>query len=436
LSIFVRYDTLLFVTLEEFKSLVIPDEPGVYRFLGPKREILYIGKATSLRDRTKSYFSDDLLKTRGKHMIDMVTHARSLVWTTTGSALEALILESTLIKKHQPPYNLREKDDKSYHYLVITNEEYPRVFTIRERTMRTGGDTSGEYMYEFGPFVSGGDLATALRIVRRMLPFRDKCAPGQGKPCFDRQIGLCPGVCTGEITREEYARRIRHIALFFQGKKTQVIRGLEREMHRHAKALEFEAAAEYKRMLFSLKHIKDVMLLDHTIKEVSARSASSRRRPYRIEAYDIAHIFGTDTVGVMTVVEGIIARPSEYRKFRIKDATGANDPKHLAEILFRRLNHPEWRAPDLIVVDGGVAQRNRAMSVMREMGMDIPVVSVVKDARHKPKDILGPKEIVEVHKKAILLANQESHRFAVEYHRKRRAMRSTPNARKRRLSGV
>lgn len=418
------------MTYEEYISIEIPDAPGVYRFLGPKREILYIGKATSLRDRTKSYFADDLLKTRGKHMVDMVALASDLVWTVTDSVIEALILESALIKQYQPPYNSREKDDKSYNYLVITNEEYPRVFTIRERTLRASGDTSGEYKYEFGPFVSGGDLATALRIVRRMLPFRDKCTPNQGKPCFDRQIGLCPGVCTGEITREEYARRIRHIALFFQGKKSAVARGLRAEMHRHAKNMEFETAAEYRQMLFALEHINDVSLLDNSVKEVSAKSAKSRRKPYRIEAYDVAHISGTDTVAVMVVVEGMLPAKSEYRKFRIRETSGVNDPKHLAEALSRRLKHQEWRMPDLIVVDGAVAQRNRAISVLREFGADIPVVAVKKDERHKPKEILGPKEIVDVHRKAILLANQESHRYALEYHRKRRRMRSTPAMRK------
>jgi excinuclease UvrABC nuclease subunit len=100
-------------------------------------------------------------------------------------------------------------------------------------------------------------------------------------------------VCTGEKSKQEYARRVRHIAMFFQGKKKQVLIGLEKEMHRHAKLLEFETAAEYKRMIFSLNHIKDTVLLDHGIKDASATSASTRRRPYRVEAYDIAHISGT-----------------------------------------------------------------------------------------------------------------------------------------------
>lgn len=418
------------MTTDAYKTLDIPDKPGVYRFIGEDGAILYVGKATSLRDRTKSYFSDDLMKVRGKHFVDMVARAKSLSWEVTDSALEALILESGIIKKYQPPYNTREKDDKSYNYLVITNEAYPRVLTIRERTLRTG-NSGGEYLYEFGPFVSGGDLAIALRIVRRIFPFRDKCTPGQGHPCFNRQIGLCPGVCTGEISREEYLRRIRHIALFFQGRKRQVLISLNREMKRYAAELEFERAAEFRQMIFALQHIKDTMLLDNSVKEFSAQTARTRRRPYRIEAYDIAHISGTDTVGVMTVVEGVLPVRSAYRKFRIRETSGVNDPRHLAEVLTRRLGHPEWRMPDLIVVDGGAPQRNRALAVVREHKMHIPVVSVVKDARHRPKDLLGPKDIIDVHRKAILLANHESHRYAVEYHRKRRQMRSTPGVRTR-----
>ncbi len=407
--------------LEDLKKTKLPDDPGVYFFRDRKRHILYVGKATSLRDRVKSYFANDLMHTRGKHIVDMVTIAKTVTWVMTDSALEALILEASFIKKYQPFYNSREKDDKSYNYVVITEEEYPRVLTIRERTMLTG--TPPQYRRVFGPFPEGGSLQEALRILRRILPFHDSCQPGQGTPCFDRQIGLCPGVCTGEISKEEYARRIRHIMLFFQGKKSQVQRGLEREMHAHAKRLEFETAGEYKRMISALRHIKDVSLIDTEIKEASKRASRTRRAAFRIEAYDIAHISGTDIVGVMTVVEDGEARPNEYRKFNLHENARANDPLHLSEVLLRRLEHPEWRLPGLIVVDGGVAQRNRILKVLHDRSVAIPVVSVVKDPRHKPKDILGDRELTGPWKKDILLANAESHRFAVGYHRKRREIR-------------
>jgi excinuclease UvrABC nuclease subunit len=410
------------MTLDEWKRLDTPDTPGVYEFLGAGRNILYIGKATSLRDRVRSYFANDLLHTRGKHMLDMVALAKTVKYTATDSVLEALILEASLIKEHQPIYNTKEKDNKSFNFVVITNEAFPRVLTIRERTMLSRGDTDGSvYRYVFGPFPQGSNLNEALQIIRRIFPFRDKCTPRQGKPCFNRQIGLCPGVCTGEISEKEYGERIRHIKLFFEGKKGLVIKSLERHMHAHAKLQEFEIAAEYKRMIFALLHIKDVSLIKEEVREASQRSARLRDKAYRIEAYDIAHISGKYTVGVMVVLEDGVSKKSDYRKFKIRiESERVDDTLHLDEVLRRRFAHKEWPKPDLIVIDGGIAQKRRAESVRRDLELGFSIVSVVKDSKHKPKMIMGDPEIAESYKRWILIANGESHRFAVAYHRQLR----------------
>ena len=406
------------MTLDDLKQLELPDEPGVYRFLGNKGEILYLGKATSLRDRVRSYFSNDLLKTRGKHILDMVLLAKTVKTETTGSAIEALILEASLIKKFQPPYNTKEKDNKSFNYAVITQEEFPRVLVVRERTMLVGGsDQTKLYRYVFGPFTSGRSLQEALKIIRKVLPFRDTCTPNQGKPCFNAQIGLCPGVCKGAISSQNYAKMIQHIRLFLEGKKGQVIKQLTKEMHAYAKKHEFEQAAVVRNMIFSLEHLKDVSLLDNDIVERSRESSQSRTYPFRIEAYDIAHISGSHTVGVMTVVENGMPKKSEYRKFKIKSAEGVNDSMHLKEVLRRRLAHHEWRRPDIILMDGGEIQKRAGQSVVKELGFAIPVLSIVKDDRHKAKAILGNKELAEQHKRSLVLANTEAHRFAVTYHR-------------------
>ena len=292
------------MTQEALKKLELPDQPGVYRFLDEKGGILYIGKATSLRDRVRSYFTNDLLHTRGKHIVDMVTLASTVKYAITDSALEALILEAALIKDHLPLYNTKEKDNKSFNYVVITNEAYPRVLVIRERNMLSGvGDVDGIYKHAFGPFPQGSNLNEALKIVRRIFPFRDKCEPNSGKACFNRQIGLCPGVCSGEMGKEEYGEQLRNIKLFFEGKKSLIVKRLKKSMQEHAMQLEFEQANEYKKMLFALKHIKDVSLLDEEIRQHSQRSSKKRGRAYRIEAYDVAHISGKYTVGVMVVVE-------------------------------------------------------------------------------------------------------------------------------------
>lgn len=410
------------MTTEKLKELKLPDEPGVYRFIDAKGKILYIGKATSLRDRVRSYFANDLLHTRGKHIVDMVTLADSVRHAVTDSALEALILEAALIKEHQPLYNTKEKDNKSFNYVVFTKEQFPRVLVIRERNMLSGvGESESAYKHAFGPFPQGASLIEALKIIRRIFPFRDKCEPETGRSCFNRQIGLCPGTCSGEMGAKEYNEQLKNIKLFFEGKKSEVVRRLTRTMNDYAKVLEFEKANEYKQMVFALKHIKDVSLLDEKIKEYSQRSSKKRGRAYRIEAYDIAHISGKYTVGVMVVIEDGQPKNSDYRKFKIRmDKDRPDDTLHLEEVLTRRFNHPEWQKPDLLVIDGGTAQKRRAEKTLKDLALEIPVVSVVKDDRHKARAILGNKEMIESYKRGILVANLESHRFAVKYHRELR----------------
>jgi len=405
----------------QLRSLQLPDEPGVYSFVSKDRGIIYIGKATSLRDRVRSYFSNDLLHTRGKHIVDMVTLSETVHFEKTASVIEALVLEAALIKKHQPYYNTKEKDNKSWNYVVITNERYPRVLLVRERTMLSGaGDTDGPYKYAFGPYTSGTQLRQALLILRKILPYRDTCIPNSGKPCFNRQIGLCPGICTGEISYRSYQTRISHIRLFFEGKKGKILHALEQSMHRYAQKHEFELANECKKSIFSLKHINDVALLDVGIKERSIKSAVSRIAPLRIEAYDVAHISGKHTVGVMVVLHDGEPVKSEYRKFILKNDGVVNDVLHLQEIIRRRYAHIEWRLPDIIVIDGSVGQKRGAERILNEFGYTGTVLSVVKNEKHRPKAILGNKQVIEQNQKAILLANAESHRFAVAFHRQRR----------------
>ena len=404
------------MTIDDLKKTKLPDAPGVYLFRDSTKKILYIGKATSLRDRVRSYFSNDLIKTRGKHILDMVTLATHVSYEKTDSVLEAVILEASLIKAQQPYYNTKEKDNKSFNYVVITKEEFPKVMTLRERTMLLGAKdipASSEYIAVYGPFPGGSNLQESLKIIRRIFPFRDTCVPSSVKPCFNRQIGLCPGVCTGEISVREYAERIKEIQLFFKGKKSMLLKKLERSMHANAKVLEFERADEYKRMIFALQHIKDVSLIKEEVREASRRSSRMSEKAFRIEAYDVAHISGMHTVGVMTVLED-----GYPKKFKIRTKVDiSDDVAHLEEVLRRRFAHANWRFPDLIVIDGGVAQRRVALKVLKDIGLTCYVVSVVKDARHKPKAILGDKELASSYRPSILMANAEAHRFAVEYHR-------------------
>ncbi|MEA2715455.1 MAG: excinuclease subunit [Candidatus Parcubacteria bacterium] len=403
---------------QRLARLKLPDAPGVYTFRDYRKRPLYIGRATSLKDRVRSYFSADLIETRGVRIVDMVAKAASLAWQETDSVLEAILLESLLIKKYQPFYNVDERDDRSSQYIVITDEAWPRVFlarardfdqAIRERTL----------LYKvkryFGPFLESGLINAALKILRRLFPFRDKKALDPRHEEFYRVLGQSPET-DGSEAQKKYRRTIRYLTLFFEGKSQRVRTLLEREMKRNARALKFEQASENRKLIHALRHINDIAL----IKQNGNGTPLGARGDHRIEAYDIAHLSGTNTAGSMAVsINGQLV-PSEYRKFKIKrDAN--NDLAGLVEILSRRFNHTEWPYPDLVVVDGNEMQIRAAGSVLKARRIDIPVVAVTKDQSHRAASLIGPPEVIEAYKKDIIAVNSEAHRFAIKYHRLRRS---------------
>lgn len=404
----------------------LPDNPGVYIFRGPRKEILYVGKATSLRDRVRSYFASDLGSSRGARIVAMVENAAALTWQECGSVLEALILEANLIKRYQPPYNVDEKDNKSWNYVVITKEAFPRVLAVRGRELHQWeSDAIGRV---FGPYPEGGSLKEALKIVRKIFPYRDTCIPcpeqmskakpySKCRPCFNAQLGLCSGVCSGAMNAKDYAATIRHITQLFSGNMQGLKRALEKEMREAAAQQEYEKAAALRAQAGALEHIRDVSLIKSPV-------ASEGSGSVRIEAYDVAHTAGQETVGVMVAVARGVPVKSSYRKFKIQGATN-DDPAALAELLLRRLAHPEWLYPTLIVVDGGALQLRAAERVLAQIGVQIPIVGVVKDERHRPQRLIGDERAIALHEREILLANSEAHRFAISWHRARRQKRLT-----------
>lgn len=415
------------MTREELVQFDLPDAPGVYLFLGsPKRsgggkgtrnKILYVGKATSLRDRVRSYFASDLHEKRSPLVAKMVADAVSIDWIETGSVLEALILEASLIKKHQPPGNTIEKDNKSYNYVIITKELFPRVLIVRGRVL-FDVNTKKEYVPKsiFGPFPHGSQLREAMILIRKIFPYRDTCTPATEKshrPCFNRQIGLCPGVCSGEVSSREYARTIKNITELFSGNFKGLVRRLTVEMQTAANEERFEYAHTLKRQIDALTHVRDVALIK---REHSTSDGGTSHM--RIECYDVAHTGGSETVGVMTVIQGGEPLKSAYRIFNIQTATN-DDTASLTEILTRRMTHTEWPLPGLIVVDGSHAQMLAAQRVLRDAKHMIPLVGVVKDAHHKPDHFVGDSAMIERFEKDILLGNAEAHRFAITHHRTR-----------------
>lgn len=416
------------ITLEKLKKL--PDAPGVYLFKKGAK-VLYVGKATSLKDRVRSYLSNAAVVSRGPKILKLIEEASVVSFEQTDSVLEALIREAALIKQYQPPYNAKEKSDKSFNYVVITKEEFPRMFTMREREMLTANGL--QLTATYGPFPNATQLRDALKLIRKIFPYRGKTdAPLRGNKATKRQgnnsrlyeeIGLVPKG-GGTDDPKAYNRTIKHLRMFFEGKKTTLVKSIESDMKKLAKEKRFEEAHTLKRQLFALNHINDIALIKETKRQ-------GNEATIRIEAYDVAHTAGRDVVGVMTVVEdGELAR-GEYRMFGIRGDKATkrqgnngerfiNDPAALREMLERRFGHPEWHYPRLIVVDGNAIQKNAAESVLKNLGIEIPVVAVVKNERHRAERLLGDQQLIDTYGREILLSNSEAHRFSLSAHRKKR----------------
>lgn len=401
---------------QDLKKLNLPDNPGVY-FWRKGKEILYIGKATSLRDRVRSYFAKDLIETRGPAILDMVALTDTITYESTDTVLEALILEANLIKKFQPKYNVKEKDNKSFSYMIITDEAFPRVGIIRGRNLQIQKQIDGmavKIKHTFGPFPNTGSLMEGLRILRKIFPFRDMKSTNPTHDRFYKQLELSPDDTVSDA-QIKYYDQIKHIVQFFKGNKKGIIKHLKKQMALFAKDLRFEEAQQVKYKLFALEHINDVAMMKRDFYEDGLVDT------FRIESYDIAHMSGKNTVGVMTVIENGQADKSSYRKFKIRgsNAESVHDLANLSEIIERRFKHAEWAIPNCIVVDGGQMHYNHADKVLKALGIrkQIKLVSVVKDERHRPKAIIGDEETIKKHKKDILLANSEAHRFAINYHK-------------------
>lgn len=458
----------------------LPTTPGVYLFKDKDGRVVYVGKATNLKSRVGAYFRgvrDQVSGVSYGRPIDEMVHAVARIdWITTDSVIEALILEANLIKKYQPRYNVREKDDKSFLYVVVTKEQWPKVMLVRGSELRETRNSKLETRSEFpvssfqfhrifGPYTSASSIRAALDLIRKWFPW-STCRPspqpsprgrgglksvpsprrgegrvrGQSRPCFDYHIGRCPGVCIDAISRREYMKNIRNVVLMLQGKKVRVLKNVEHEMKAASKSERFEEAEKLRRKLFALKHIRDIAVITRDAQLQRTVLNGNKGLSFgginifgRIEGYDISNISGTSAVGSMVVFQDGEPAKSAYKRFKIKTVRGINDVAMMREVLERRFAHSNWSMPNLIVIDGGWGQVNVAQEViddMRSQGLpDIPIVGIAKGfKRRQDRPIFDKKDpeltrIVENYKDLLLRVRDEAHRFAVSYHRKVRSKR-------------
>lgn len=398
------------------KNGTLPPQPGVYFMRDARGRLMYIGKATSLRTRVSSYF----MRPQDPRIASMVSRIRAIDYLVTPTVIEALMLEAKFIKKRQPPYNVMEKDDKSFVHLVFTREPFPKPVLIRGHELARM--PKRQFIGTFGPFRSASAVRAALDTLRRSFPWTT-CSPGRNRPCFYRHLGLCPGVCTGEISSAEYKRIIRGLMKFFAGDRVAVVRDMRRQMAAAAKERRYEDAAELRDRLFALEHVRDVAAM----KRDDAKLEEFIDVFGRIEGYDISNISGTDATGSMVVFEDGEPKKSQYRQFHVKTVEGPNDVAMMTEVLRRRFNHDEWRKPDLVLVDGGVGQMNAAKRVFAERGLRIPLVGIAKGPDRKRDELIFDRadhelaRLAQAFKPLLQRLRDEAHRFAVRTHRARRA---------------
>mgnify|MGYP003393295591 CR=1 FL=1 len=406
----------------------IPHKPGVYIYKDDKEKILYVGKAIDLYSRVSSYFNNDIT---GKTAI-LVSKIAGLDTIIVESELEALILEANLIKEYLPAFNIRLMDDKGYLYIGITKQDFPRVVTLRKQDLKT-------VKKFFGPFPSSRTVKETLKKLRRVFPWCSGTGNRQqatgSRACFYYHLGLCPGACVNEISKLDYNKIINRFSKFLDGKKEELVTELTLEMQGFSLEQEFEQAGKIKQIIDGINYLTQTnrtglylenpnFLQDERqlALEQLQKDLNLKKIPERIEGFDISNISGIDSVGSMVVLTNGEIDKSQYRKFKIHITGNPNDVGMHKEMMRRRLKHSEWLFPDLIIIDGGRGQVRGAQFEISNFKFKIPVFGLAK----RMEWLYPPEgEVIKLPRKSLSLKllqklRDESHRFAITYHRKLR----------------
>ena len=403
----------------------LPNKPGVYLFKDKSGKVLYIGKAINLKNRVKNYYSEKNVNTRIKNLL---TQTVKIDFVTTKTEIESLLLEARLIKQYRPKYNVRLKDDKRHLYVGISRQKYPAVLLIRQPEKET------KLLDWFGPFPTSQSIREVLRLLRRIFPF---CACGKlPKSCFYSHLNLCPG--QDERLLSNYPQTIKSIRLFLNGQISPAVLDLRKRMEKSAKNLEFEQAGCYKRQIQMIENL--LLGFKRFPDEAKPRKQLQALRKllvrwqgiepgtiHRLEAFDVANLGKKLIVGAMVVFNEGEPEKANYRLFKLKEPF-LGDPEALKEILSRRLNHPEWIYPQLILVDGGKGQVSAAFKALKIKGLakQIALIGLTKKQetivipKIKKGKISGWKLLSYAAGSGILqllqFARDEAHRFAQRYY--------------------
>ena len=532
----------------------LPDRPGVYLYRDAKEQVIYVGKAASLRSRVRSYFQES--RPHDPKTDSLVRQIVDLEYIVTDNELEALMLEANLVRKHRPRYNIILRDDKHYPFLKLTtNEDFPRLLVARK--VRDDGATY------YGPFYPATAMRETLRLTRQLFPLRTCSIAIDGRlerPCIQYAIHRCNAPCTGWETRDGYADTVRRVQRFLEGKDEDLALALTKEMEAAAAETKFERAAVLRDQIQSLNRVRErqkiisvdevdqdvlgvvrqggeacvelffvrkgrlvgqeafffdrvqgwtdgevlsafvrqfygknvtpppeillseevpesellgeyltglagrrvqltvpqrgarrefvamaeanaaIALQNHVlargnrvqlVQEELQRALGLAGLPNRIEGYDISNIQGTEQVGSLVVWENGAMKKDDYKRYKIKTVSGADDFASLREMLTRRFTRALEHGgalPDLVLIDGGRGQLNVGATVVAELGLDdIAVVSLAKQQEEVYRtDSLAPLVLDPTSPalQTLQKIRDEAHRFAITYHKTLRAKRT------------
>jgi excinuclease ABC subunit C len=431
---------------ERLKQL--PAVPGVYFHKDAKGDIIYIGKAASLRSRVRQYFQKS--RAFDPKTDALVAEIADIDWTEVETEADALFLEAELVRRYQPRFNILLRDDKSLQYVRIDyKSDYPMVTMVRRPL-----DDKAEY---FGPYVSGFAVKKALRYLRRAFPYAISKPNGQKRNSLYYHLGLDPGLEEGKTTLSEYRANLRQLMQYLRGDRVKLVREIERQMNKAAKAKDFEQAAHYRNQLQALQALsRQILFSDRELQDASkdlalvelAALLGMKKPPRRIEGFDISHMQGSDNVASMVVFINGLPDKASYRKFKMR-VGGNDDFLHMNETIRRRLreeNAKKWGLGDLMLIDGGRGQLSAALEARDGCEHKIPMIGLAKRQEEivvfKGRSLPGaeaekiksqaakinayisetddfinielPKDSNAV--KLLQRIRDESHRFAVSYH--------------------
>jgi len=427
-----------------FSSQDIPKEPGIYLFRNNEQEVIYVGKAKSLRKRLSTYFQPSRKKHADPKLKALINSIETYEYYVVNSETEALILESRLIKQYRPRYNIDLRDDKRFLLIAVDlNLEFPTLNLVRIQ--------KNDGQKYFGPFPHSRVLRNTLRFLSKYYKIRT-CktkypTEKQYKHCLEEAFSACCCPCINKITPQQYhSQCLQPILDLFAGKTFTIIAKLQQQMEKYAQKLQYEKSAEIRDMITNIKYIGDPRRrkfthttiqnfsdpLTHNHNIIALQKALKLPTiPITIECFDISHISGTLAVGSMVYFKNGKPDNKKYRKYKIK-SQATDDTARMKEVLTRRytrLIKENKPLPDLIIVDGGIPQLNAAINAMQKINMTkIPIISLAKKFEEIYLPMKNSPIRLERNHSGLRLVQylrDEAHRFAISYNRKLRNEQTT-----------